>query len=68
MSNEPLAYSDENANHPPRDRAPSVLYVNAVPVAARLRAFAKNCVTHGDMTPMGARMLERIADEIEGKQ
>lgn len=34
-------------------------------IAARLRAFARDCVTHGDMTPSGARMLDRIADEVE---
>ena len=28
----------------------------------RLRAFARNCVEHGDMTPMAARMLNRILD------
>ena len=33
-------------------------------IAARLRAFAKDCVSHGDMTPMAARMLNKIADEI----
>ena len=33
-------------------------------IAARLRSFAKDCVTHGDMTPMAARLLNKIADEI----
>lgn len=37
-------------------------------VGSRVRAFAKDCVTQGDMTPMAARMLGKIADEIEGKQ
>lgn len=32
----------------------------------RLRAFSRDCVTHGDMTPGAARMLQKIADEIEG--
>ncbi|MBB0990024.1 hypothetical protein G6009_00780 [Dietzia sp. SLG510A3-30A2] len=34
---------------------------NAAPVA-RLRAFATECVEHGDMTPAAARMLNRILD------
>lgn len=29
---------------------------------ARLRAFATECVEHGDMTPAAARMLNRILD------
>ena len=31
----------------------------------RLRAFARESVHHGDMTPAGARMLNRIVDELE---
>jgi len=31
-------------------------------VAPRLRAFARDCLTHGDMTPGAARMLNSIAD------
>lgn len=30
--------------------------------AGQLRAFARDCVEHGDMTPAGARMLNKIAD------
>ena len=37
-------------------------------VAERLRAFAKDCVTQGDMTPCGARMLNRILDEYQDGQ
>lgn len=32
---------------------------------ARLRAFGRDCVTHGDMAPAAQRMLDKIADEIE---
>lgn len=28
----------------------------------KLAAFARNCVEHGDMTPMAERMLIRILD------
>lgn len=31
--------------------------------ADRLRAFAAECVEHGDMTPAAARMLNRILDD-----
>lgn len=34
----------------------------------RLRAFATDCVTNGDMTPTAARMLERILEEHESKK
>lgn len=30
---------------------------------ARLEAFSRDCVTHGDMTPAAARMLTRILEE-----
>lgn len=29
----------------------------------RLRAFARDCVTHGDMTPAAQRMLGRILED-----
>jgi hypothetical protein len=29
---------------------------------ARLKAFGRDCVTHGDMTPGAERMLDRILD------
>jgi hypothetical protein len=32
-------------------------------LVTRLRAFATDCVTHGDMTPAAKRMLNRILDE-----
>lgn len=36
---------------------------------ARLRAFGRDCVHHGDMTPSGQRMLESILDEaLENNQ
>lgn len=31
-------------------------------LTSRIKAFAKDCVTHGDMTPAGQRMLDRILD------
>lgn len=34
-------------------------------LGTRLRAFGRDCVTHGDMTPGAQRMLNRIAGEIE---
>jgi hypothetical protein len=30
---------------------------------SRLEAFGRDCVFHGDMTPMAERMLKRILDE-----
>lgn len=33
---------------------------------ARIRAFARDNVLHGDMTPMAERMWGRIADELDG--
>jgi hypothetical protein len=33
-------------------------------LTARLQAFSRDCVQHGDMTPMAARMLSKIADEL----
>lgn len=33
--------------------------------ANQLRAFARDCIEHGDMTPGGARMLNSIADRVE---
>jgi hypothetical protein len=32
-------------------------------LVTRLRAFAVDCVTHGDMTPVARIMLDRILDE-----
>lgn len=40
-------------------------WIDGVGLKARLKAFARDCVTHGDMTPGAARMLDRIADELE---
>lgn len=37
--------------------------VTAAGLHTRLLAFARDCVTHGDMTPSAARMLSRILNE-----
>lgn len=36
--------------------------------AARIRAFAKDNVFHGDMTPMAQRQWEKLADTIAGSE
>jgi len=33
-------------------------------IETRLKAFARDCVKHGDMTPAAERMLERLAQEL----
>ena len=43
--------------------------VTALPeldLTARLKAFARDCVTHGDMTPSGEQMLLRILNGCGG--
>ena len=56
-----------------RDRTMSAERLRAgaltpINIAARLRAFGCDCVTHGDMTPVGKRMLDRIANGIDGTE
>ena len=34
-------------------------------LATRMKAFARDSVTHGDMTPAAARMLDRIIEQHE---
>lgn len=35
---------------------------------SRLQAFGRDCVFHGDMTPMAERMLGRILDEYPDEE
>lgn len=39
---------------------------NVFELIAQVRAFGKECVTHGDMTPAAQIMLNRILDEFRG--
>lgn len=34
----------------------------------QLRAFARDCVTNGDMTPAAYRMLDRIIDDAVSRE
>lgn len=40
-------------------------WVDGVGLKARLKAFGRDCVTHGDMTPGAERMLNSIAEDID---
>lgn len=39
------------------------VYEEDLDLRARLKAFATDCVTHGDMTPAAQRILDRILDK-----
>lgn len=42
--------------------------IDLIDLPERLRAFARDCVLHGDMTPMAQRMLDRILDEVASRR